>query len=522
MSDDEPDLPPLEAISDEELAALYVNLEGDQPAAPAPEVARWLPSLSPRQFEVFFDRSPNLLLQSSRYTGKTWATGYTAVKHAYDFHNALVLVVAKTKRQLLTGGLMSKLGAEILPDFRRNLTDFEWDGPKLTVEKDVIYRVKNRFGSWSIIQMMSIGNDNDLTRKIKGLEASLVVVDEITLYETSDIYTHLSSVLGRRNHIASSEQRFIGTCNPDGPSHWVAEMWSVMDEGKRDPNFRVIAFLPQDNPDPKVQSYYERLKLSLRNRPTHYARDIEGVWVDLPQGEAIFKDFFVREIHVRGDLASGEVLHPVPGLPISVGWDPGDVNHGVVFLQEVPTLEKVLWIAFDEVSFVGKKVNLEQLTQEVLRRMQFWGDQLDTTLSFNHISDRSAFDRFRAASGSYDFLEIERHARENLAKYPRIKRAPKVWECPKPAGSVEARTRIVIDLLQSEALVLSARCRQLIDAVERITPRKDSPFAPDPRSPHKHLFDALSYPLFYYKTGSLGLAPPETGGLQPEISLVGA
>lgn len=517
------ELPDLETISEEELAQLMVNIGGPELTTDKEEtVKKWLPSLSPRQFEAFYDDTPNLLLQSQRFTGKTWAVGYAIVKHAYDYQNALILVVAKTKRQLLTGGLMSKLGAEILPDFKRNITEFEWDGPKLTVEKDVIFRVRNRFGSWSIIQMMSVGNDNDLTRKIKGLEASLVVVDEITLYETDSIYLHLSGTLGRRNHIPPEQQRFIGTCNPDDPDHWVAQLWSVLDEAQRDPKYRVIKFMPEDNPDPKVSAYYDRLRMALRRSPTQYKRDIEGLWVALPKGDAIYKDVFVPEVHVRGDLTANEFLHPLPGRTISVGWDPGDVNHGVIFLQEIPTQDKILWIAFDEVVYVGKKVNLEQLTIEVMRRMQYWCDVCDTDFYFTHVSDRSAFDRFRAQTGSYDCLEIERHSRAHLAKFPRLKRPIHILECPKPAGSVESRTRILMDLLADEQMFISARCLSLIEAVRSITPKKDNPFVPDTRSPHKHPIDALTYPLFYYRTGGgLTVQPEDLSRIKPEISRVG-
>lgn len=524
MSDDDIELPNLDTLSDEEYAALMVNMSGDQPDHPKEEVVKkWLPSLSPKQFDVFYDSSDNLLLQSQRFTGKTWATGYTAVKHAYDYHNALVLIVAKTKRQLLTGGLMSKLGAEILPDFKANITDFEFDGPKLTVEKDVIYRVKNRYGTWSIIQMMSIGNDNDLARKIKGLEASLLIVDEITLYDTSAIYLALSATLGRRNHIPPKAQRFIGTCNPDDPEHWVALMWSVMDEAQRDPGYRVIKFLPEDNPDPKVAAYYDRLRQSLRHNPTQYKRDIEGLWVSLPKGDAIFKDFFVPEVHVRGSALTMEFLQPVPGLTISIGWDPGDVNHGVVFLQEIPTRERIIWVAFDEVVYVGKKVSLEQLTRSVMDRMQYWGETMSHDFLFNHISDRSAFDRFRAQTGSYDHLEIERHFRANLPNYPRIKRPARILECPKPAGSVESRTRIVMDLFSNESLYLSAKCAHLIDAIKFITPKKDNPFEPDTRSPHKHALDAMTYPMFYYRMGGMVVARDEgRDAIKPEVRHVGS
>lgn len=206
MSEEYPELAGLDDISQEELAALYLSLSEDAPETAPPPEQTWLPSLTKKQLDVFFDVTPNLLLVSSRFTGKSWAAGYKAVKHAYDFHGALVLIVAKTKRQLLAGGLMEKLGASILPDFAANVDDFRFSGPKVTVEKDLVYEVTNRFGTKSLIQMMSIGNDNDLQRKIKGLEASLIIIDEITLYESRDIMTFLSGTLGRRENIPSEQQ----------------------------------------------------------------------------------------------------------------------------------------------------------------------------------------------------------------------------------------------------------------------------------------------------------------------------
>ena len=223
MSTDELiDIEGLEEISQEELASLYLQLSEEKPEEQTRQVVKWLPKLTDKQMEVFFDTTPNLLLVTSRFTGKSWAAGYKAVKHAWDYHGALVLIIAKTKRQLLAGGLMEKLGASILPDFAANVDGFSFVGPKTTTEKDLIYEVKNSYGTKSVIQMMSIGNDNDLQRKIKGLEASLIIIDEITLYETRDIVTFLSGTLGRRENIPSEMQCLIATTNPSDPDHWVS------------------------------------------------------------------------------------------------------------------------------------------------------------------------------------------------------------------------------------------------------------------------------------------------------------
>lgn len=508
----------LSEITDEDLAALYLTLASPAPVEDARPVSPWTPSLTPKQLDVFYDTTPNLLLVSQRFTGKSWAAGYAAVKHAYDYHGALVLIIAKTKRQLLAGGLMEKLGAEILPDFEKNIDGFSYAGPKTTQEKDLIYEIKNRYGTKSIIQMMSVGNDNDLQKKVKGLEASLLIIDEITLYETPDIFMFLSGTLGRRSQVPSEMQRLIATTNPNDPEHWVAKTWSVLNEAERDHAFRVIAFLPEDNPSPKVQAYYERLRQALRNNPTAYARDIEGKWVAVPQGDAIFKDHFILEHHVRGDLKTGELLMPRKDFSITIGLDIGDVNHGVTFLQEIPTRDRVVWIAFDEATVVGKKISIESLTLSMMTVMQRWCEELDHSFLFNAVSDKSAFDRFRAQTGSYDHLEVQKHYEANRKKFPRLEFPLRIIECPKPDGSVETRTRLLMDLLGSDSFFVSAKCERLIETLRKITPKKDNPFVPDPHSPYKHSLDSTTYPLLYFKSGAgMPVVSSDLAELKPQV-----
>jgi len=492
----------IQTIPEAEEVQMHINSQKTPGDATADEIAtRWLPDLSPKQFEVFFDTSPNLLLESMRFTGKSWAVGYAAVKHAFDWPNALVLIVAKTKRQLMTGGLMSKLGAEILPDFEKNLEDFEWVGPKLTVEKDVIYTVTNRYGGRGIIQMMSIGNDSDLERKMKGIEASLCVCDEVTLYESSKIFEYLSATLGRRNHIPPEQQRFVGTCNPGQPDHWVADTWSVLDPEKRDAAFRVISLKPEDNPSPQTKAYYERLRQTLKNNPTQAARDIEGLWVALPEGDAIFKDSFVPGFHVKGNVSSGELLRPVKGFPITVGWDAGDGNHAVIFAQEVPTKEKILWVVLDEIVYIKQTVSLDRLTREAMQKMNAMCEAADFNFSFDHVSDNSAFNRFRASAGSYDWKVVEECSQKLLKEFPRIKKPIRLIECPKPEGSVGAGCRMLIELFQQNALFISANCKNMIETFTKITGKKDDPFAPGTRDRLKHALDAIRYPLFQRRLG---------------------
>jgi len=519
-------------LTDDELAKLYAQATEPPPADPQPAAPElWLPSLTPGpQMDAFLDETENTLVVGNRFSGKGWSCGYNLVKHAYDYYNALALVVVRTARQGLTGGFFSKIGADILPDFKKNLEGFDYRGPFLSTNKDTLFTVTNRYGGVSIIQLLSVLHDVDLDKKILGVEASKVYCDEVTLFESEAVFTQLKGTLKRRNHIPPEAQTYLCTTNPDDPDHWVSQRWGLVigKDGTLDvdatnaksPDYRVIEIDKDRNPDPKVAAYYKNLHDSLRNQPTKAARQIHGKWVALPKGDAIFREQWVREVHVRGDLSTGEVLQPVVNSPITIGYDCGDVNHGVSFLQEIYTNQKVIWIAFDEIEFVGKKIGLETVAEQVLARMQYWCEEMDFDFSFGHISDRSAFDRFRSANGSFDHATIERHSREVLKNYPRLKSPIRMKPCPKPDGSVAARTRMLMDMLTREEIYVSAKCQAMIAMFEKITGKPDDPFSPATRSPYKHMYDSLGYPLFYSKCG--GSVVPQTSGPQPQIIQMGA
>lgn len=509
---DDGDFVDLPEITDEELAALH--LEGSKPPPDNPKPnPRWLPTLTQKQMEVFMDKSMFLLIPGNRYSGKGWSSGYCAVRHTYDYHNALVLIVVRSKRQALAGGVLQKLYAEILPDFKKNIKGFTFRGPRVTQEKDIVLEVLNRYGTWSTIQLMSILHDSDIERKVKGIEASLVVVDEITLFDNEDLFSQLSNTLGRRNHIPPAAQRFVATCNPTDPDHWVYQKWFVQE--KDNPQFRVIKIHKEDNPDPKCIDYYKRLEATLRNDRTRYQRDVLGLWVKAPSGQSLFGRNFVSERHVKGDLATGELIHPKAGVRITLGIDIGDTNHGIVFMQERITKDKTLWVPFDEVSYVGKQVAFRRLTREIMEKMQFWCETVNYDFLFEFISDRSAFDRFRATTGSFDHLEIQKHSAELLPEFPRLKKPIKMLECPKPQGSVASRTRILQDLIEEDRFFVSAKCKALIDMINNITGTKDNPQVPDTHSPYKHMYDAVTYPLFYHGVG--GSVVAQTADAAPKI-----
>lgn len=509
-------------LTDEELLALQAQ-EREPAKGPPRPAARWMPSLFPGQMEVFNDRTDNLLVVGPRFTGKGWACGYHIVRHCWDNYNALALVVAKTKRQAISGGIFSKIGEEILPDFKANLEGFDCIGPSVTQEKDVIYRVRNRFGGWSTIQMMSIMHDQDCERKIKGIESSLTYVDEVTLFSSEKVYKALRGTLKRRRYIPHDLQRFVASCNPDGPSHWVYKKWYEAPP-ELAPFFKAV-FLPiTENPDPNAVAYVESLKRDNATDPIAYARDIEGRWVDRPSGEAIFAEHFDPNIHVRGDVKRGEFLLPKPGIPITLGWDLGDANHAIALMQERTVGQRQVTVVFDEIVYTGKKITYDVLVPEIMARMESWCEELNHNFAFVHISDRSAFDRFRAVTGSYDHRQVQQLSQAELEKrkgsYPHLARPIRLLECPKPPGSVAARVKLLIGALARNDFYVSANCVRLIESLKNLPSKKDEPFQPE-RCDHLHIFDAVTYPMYYTSLGGAVVVRSEDLP-KPEFYQVGA
>lgn len=508
-------------ITEAEYLAMLSGLGGDSTKKAKPEATKkWVPKLSPKQLEIFNDTTtPMRLLVSSRFTGKTYACGHAAVRHAYDEWGAVVLIVAKTQNQLLLG-IFDTLANEILPEYTENITGFSFEGPKLNAAKQTIFLVKNRHGGKSLIQLMSVADSAEARRKIRGITCSLLILDEATLYPDDEFMEELTGILGRRPNIPPERQRMLVTCNPTDPESWVAKRWSVLKPSERQPGYAVTQFLPEDNPSPHVQSYYDRLKRDLAHNPTKYARDIEGKWVAVPSGDALFAGYFMPEIHVKGDPVEGTGLAPVAGLPIGIGLDLGEgVNHGVSLLQEIPVGGKIVTIVFDEFVSVGKQLSIEFVTRQIISKLNRWCDRVGYDFSTVCVSDNSAFNRYRAATGSFDHADIERYWREMMPSFPRVKHPIRVQAAPKGDGSVEFSVRLVRDLFARNELLISAtHCPATIKMLESITGTKKTPMAPDVHDAQKHILDALRYYLVFNRAGG---AVVETDTIKPEIIRVG-
>ena len=156
-----------------------------------------------------------------------------------------------------------------------------------------------------------------------------------------------------------------------------------------------------------------------------------------------------------------------------------------------------------------------------MRKMKYWNRMLDFNFKYIHVSDNSAFNQYRAKTGSYDVRDIEQISRD---KAEHFELEPiKMRAAPKFNGSVESRVRITIAKLQTESLLLSAQCtsvkkmfRNLISEKQGRTYDPNLAYKPK-RSVYVHAFDAMSYVLLYYD-----VTPTVTAHQKSEIIDIGA
>lgn len=484
-------------------------------------------------------------------SGKSIGFLHKIVKHCYEEWNALVLIITPSVR---TGqeGVGQDLDTLVLPHWKDGtLVDGVQTYPGMGLEyrpgrmdpstKDRHWWVGNKYGGWSKILLISIPYAEAIEARIKGPAPSMVYIDELTNCSSRDYFTYTHAQINRRRNI-TGVQHWMASCNPEGPTHWVFKMfWEEFKEGSEacqrllDDNQKIsFRKWPKDKVEPGIsrdsrvsvyhvpfrenehrlpKQYATSLRANLASDPVLYDRLVNGQWVDRPSGDSIFCNNYGDDRHLIGSLKEKTGLAPSPGFPIVMGYDPGSVNPCIAFGQDLPTAGGDTWILFDEVAVIQQKIPLRLVVRAILVKMQYWCDVVGYRFSFTHISDSSAFNQYRNNTGSYDVLDIERISKEIIDAEPHKFKdlVPiRMIECPKPPGSVEQRVRIVRDMLdRPNEFFLSAACAFSRETFMKLESEKipnggkfnpSLPFTPKKdRRGHIHMFDALSYPIYYYR-----------------------
>lgn len=477
--------------------------------------AYWEPKLNPVQKRSYESIADYILMYGEKGSGKSTGGIHALIRHCYDEEDALALVVAPQIRSGKEGVFYElQLALDVWQNGNKDKDGGRIDGgmglqftePTLDPQtKDRTLYIYNRHGGKSKVILISIPYAESVEKRMKGLSPSFVYIDEITELEGKAYFTYVGNQLGRRKSIRGPQQ-YYASCNPEGPSNWVYEVFFVdcvdPETGKRDSKYDVFHIPVSENEHNLPAGYLDRLKRTIRDEIDR-ARLIEGRWVDRPAGDAIFKDYFRPDIHIRPtpgteDYRSGGRLVPHRGFPIWVGYDPGPSNYCISFEQMIPVKDKnPIWIIFDELIYVGEHRPDFYIAQELLRRIDYWSSKVDGSCQFVHIADQSAFSH-RRSDGNYDATRMRQltNGRVTMRPFSPLESDSK--------GTVIARVQMMRAMFLNETLFISATCKRTAEAYRLLASEKQRPGVYDDlaglkprRSPYLHPFDSSSYPIYY-------------------------
>lgn len=488
----------------------------------------WAPNLNANrlgmQWKVFNSRARALLVSGPRYSGKTIATLHKIIRHMWDTPGASVAMFSKTMKNSKEGGTWLDLHRYILPEwinaniglYYTTLTNEGNPGWKVIGDTRTPYfKIRNRFGGESECRLFSLDHVPDIVDKVKEQRFSLIYFSELMKFENRLVLSATMPCL-RMMHLTTQDQMWLADTNPseEGDQSWIYKLWyqeriwtydqyvaACQSEGitpDTEPDFKefqsgleLVEMYPEDNVklDPQV---LRELKRHCQYDKGLYDRDVRGLWV-YGDGDASrhFRSYFKPEIHVLGNAESKdedewEVIKPHPSsIELITGWDPGDVNHAAVALDQKLINEKKHFAVLEELESIGSEVSTQDFTLAFMEKIEAieedMGRKYDLSRSY---SDASALDKYIAAGDTYAKFEVQ------SASGGRVD----LVGVPKPSGSVRIRVKLIKQLLFEKRLKISAQCVAVRRMLKDLKKGKGTlNFVVQDKN--KHIFDALSYAL---------------------------
>lgn len=503
------------------------------------EPDHWMPDISPKQIEIVESCHPDnpnkskyTLLSGPRKSGKTVGALHALALHAWEVNKAHISVLAPSISAADDGGSWQLLVEEVIPAWIDGIDGMEWvEKPKLSSSsKRPRCKVRNKHGTVSTIQLDSMPEEGEkaVSRRFKNKKFSMVywieVADWVKERKTFDVVTECL-----RGYKDNEMQMLLDT-NPaeEGEDHWCFQLWYVFRKltddkcdtiasqlGTKSDSIKAMRdclglfeVFVHDNPYLSEQEVAELEAKYIHNQDL-YDRYMLGKWTTA-SGDALFFDIFVPAVHVIGDPATmaepdPPFMTPQQGcVELISGWDLGDVNHAAVimerlFRQEPKRLDKdappqteqdynlvSVFKVIDELHYLSSDVSIAEFTHEFLNKMAFWRNIIGQDISWQHWSDRQAFDQKSAHSKRSDMQEVF------LASGGEID----MRAAEKGDGTVKQRINITRKLLtQNRLFVGKLKCQYTIDCLQGLKKGKtvNQPVAKG--SKYKHGWDALTYPI---------------------------
>src|SRR6185436_18355475 len=489
---------------------------------------QWLPSLFSKQWDVFNCREQIILVDGSRWSGKTYSILHRIAKHLWMTPAAQYGIFAKSVKLAKDGGSWQMLIEHILPQWiDANLVGRDGKsrfaivsktaegnpGPKVDANTRTAYcDVRNWYGGRSRVWLFSINNENEIEEKVKNKNFSGMYFVELSMWKERKLLpiTINSLRMPGMEKYAENFIEWIADTNPDevmGRNSWIYQVFYV--ERNKPPipeetdderammselykQMRVIHMHWRDNPHMTRQQQV-RLFATCRGDRALKEAYYDGIWgVGGFETKFHFRHLFSPSKHLVGgnDGEEDQAQVAPTTTKLKSGWDIGGVNHAVILLDKwlrlVAGKEISCWTVLDEIVHIGtgmshdECVKLDVFTEWVMQSILTIEKHAGKKFEWDHYADDSALNVFRPNSDNpYDYLEISKASGGTIS----------LEGVHKPAHSRRTRVRMISILLQEERLFISAKCVKVRKMLENLSQSNNHYIV---KSEDLHVFDALS------------------------------
>lgn len=538
-----------EAVAAEQDDEPFDPGERHEPEKPKP----WRPILNETQELMFNDPAQIVGAVGPKFSGKTLGFGEKMVRHCYEEWNAMFTILG-TSADALKDGICEDLTSFVIPQWRdgnrqpaflrekgvlvpnpragelidngMGLEATHWRQDNQT--KHIYLKIRNRFGGWSRIKVISIPYPQMIDDRIRGPAPSGIYLEEATKCR-SNAYVKLPILqLERRRDIAGPQQ-FLFSCNPEDPDNWVYK-WMYRETVVRadqpgrnwpkDPeqpgirrresvSFYFVHYL--ENAHNVSQKNRQLLEDELASDPILHARLVQGKWISYPSGEALFRNEFAEKRHMRGAAPNdkgngGKGTLPLIGYPVILGYDFGQKKFGCSFQQIIETPEGPFIHIFDELCYNNRRIHSKRLAHALVEKLRFWNEWLredtrnPTAAWFCwHIAGDDATTVYHPEADSVDAKIIQDLTREIIRLEPQRYRGIEpflIRGCPRPPGSIAKRTDLLAEAMIDDRFLVSQLCPWHRGMLFHLEADDDAPSEPK-RSKWLETYDAASYPSMY-------------------------
>lgn len=399
-------------------------------------------------------------------------------------------------------------------------------GPKQeSTTRTPFFKVRNYWGGESQCSLFSVDHDQEVFDKLANKYFTGIYFIELSMFKDPQILIVSNQCLRAKHLYTPGEEtnpwfQWIADTNPDpklGNQSWFYKMfWTMRLKGLA----TGVWFDEEDEPNPvkreelnrDAKSYYARMsvfEMSFRDNPfcskadaidlvmsCQGEPDLLEAWVEGKHGDAgrkkrsLFSMQFNKDLHVVGSPPSGQIDVNSMTTDLLTGWDIGGVNHAAVILDKwtININGKNLpgFSVLDELVHIGEELKIAEFGQEMHKKMQAIEALTGQIYRWTNWSDDSAINVWRPNSGTFDYLDI-RNATGGAITLVGVQ---------KPSGSIGARIRLLKKLIHQNRLYVSARCHWVIRMIQNAKAGEDDKDLFDNSTNLKHIFDALTYPIF--------------------------